>query len=162
MAKKLWSILSKKHLAYFAVAMLIIMAGPYISFYLPWNRSISPSGSTDKDLLITEVIRQVREELYNAQVAWNETGENAMFEIDYFDLELSFVLKKSAQAGAKSELQLMAVSSSSQIDTERIQRIKLHMIALPPQRISLKAFSSESNPDTTTKKDVEVISRRKE
>lgn len=159
--KALRSILSKKYIPYHVIiAILFVFGLPYLAQHLLLQQSPPYANREEGVYPIAEVIREVRKELYDAQVAWNKEGEAAMFEVEYFDLELAFILRRSSSIDTKAEFELLAIGSDTKVDMERVQRIKLHMKTLSSDTISLESTTLPKLEDSDPLTIHSEVSRR--
>jgi hypothetical protein len=106
-----------------------------------WRMSSQEVAAIDEGYPIAEVIEDVRDELLSAQRKWNKEGGMPLFELQHFDLELAFVVRRTESASAEANFELIAVGGESQVNQERVQRIKLHMTALQAKDVSVESAS---------------------
>ena len=133
----LWSILLA------ALSVVLILLLPHVSYYLKFRLHDDPD---NKNLGINDLIRKVRMELYESELQRTQNREQKLFEVKDFDLEISFIVQERFTQQGKAEFQLVAVDSASEVSSERMHKIRLHMAAIPPQPISAKASGSEILP----------------
>jgi len=109
--------------------LLVILLSPYLLRYL--NRGTLspqlPDTSGSKTLGITQLVRDVKQELAqmeNERIGHNET---ALFEVTNFDLEISFMVQASAEQQGGVQYHVVTADSRIQNGMEKIQKLTLHM-----------------------------------
>lgn len=88
---------------------------------------------------ISELISSVRQELREIENRRNENNETALFEVKDFDLEISFVVQSRSTLKGNIEYYFVTVDNEIETGQERIQKIKLHLTAIPKKHDSKKA-----------------------
>ncbi len=96
------------------------------------SRISQPQRSDSVRLGIEPLVQQVRAELEAMDRGRVERGDPGIFALDSFDLELQFVAKQSMGANLGVELQVVTIGGDSQLATEEVQKITLHLKPLPP------------------------------
>jgi hypothetical protein len=116
------------------VALVILLAAGQILTYVRLRRAIEPEvrAFEDEPLGIAQVVRRVKQELYEADIERDERGEAALFELDSFDLELNFVVETRGAAKAGTDFALVVLGKEAEVSSQRIQKIHLHMKAAAP------------------------------
>ena len=84
------------------------------------------------ELQLKSLVEEVKAELEQADHDRQSQGEAPLFLLKDFDLELTFVVHN--HAGAKGEFKpaLVAVDADVALDTDRAQKVTIHMVAAPP------------------------------
>ncbi|MFX0137178.1 MAG: trypco2 family protein [Candidatus Hodarchaeota archaeon] len=90
---------------------------------------------TYEGLGIKDLVRRVKQELYEAEEEMRKNHEIPLFELKDFDLEISFMVQAQSTQKGKVEYHFVAVDNEIQTGSERIQKIKLHMIAAQPMEL---------------------------
>jgi hypothetical protein len=117
------------------LAAIVLMALPYLVRYvLPSPDRAAQLGklSADAPLDLDILIRKVKQELAAAEQESVTNREAALFELKQFDLELSFVMRARSLGSGKVEYVPVVVTNELELGSERVQRITLHMNAVPP------------------------------
>lgn len=117
------------------LAAIVLMALPYLVRYvLPSPDRAAQLGklSVDEPLDLDKLIRKVKEELAASEQERVTNREAALFELKQFDLEISFVMRARSVGSGKVEYVPVVVSNELELGSERVQRITLHMNAVPP------------------------------
>jgi len=126
-----------------ATAIAVILIG---HFFLPRAielieppRSIkgNVSGGETYQYGIKEIIRAVRAELVATQDTLVANEEEALFQVETFDIELSFVVAQGAKASANVDApQFLVVGADTEYKKEQIQKIRLHLSVDKPPPIT--------------------------
>lgn len=120
----------------------------------PWLRRTSNDSALVEGPRIRDLVRQVKQELSEADSIAQARHELALFELKEFDLDISFVVQSKQTAGGKAGYELLAVESNSEIATARTQRIHLHWTTVGSVATQLKP-----NPGLEGS-DAEVVGQR--
>ena len=89
---------------------------------------IEPTPDQVEGLQLKTLIRQVKKELQDADQEAMDKGEQALFELKQFDLDVNIVAAGKTAADAK----VLAVGSNVEVSRERVQHIHLVWTAAPP------------------------------
>lgn len=111
---------------------------------------------TYEGLGIKDLVRRVKQELYEAEEEMRKNQEIPLFELKDFDLEISFMVQAQSTQKGKIEYHFVAVDNEIQTGSERIQKIKLHMIAAQPLDSMKKA---DESPITSQQEDVVICNK---
>ena len=79
--------------------------------------------------VITELKRQIAHEEEHAA----ENNEADLFVLKDIDLELSFTVKQERSVEGKLEPKLIAVTSTTSVSSERVQKMTFHLIPVQPE-----------------------------
>ena len=74
---------------------------------------------------IQDLIRDVREELAASEQARTDGGQAAMFRVEEFDLEISFIVRADVKQGAQASYQVLTVDSETRTARENVQKLIL-------------------------------------
>lgn len=93
-----------------------------------------PLKKTETSVLgIKNLIEEVRSELISVQKTQEgETNKN-IFQLNYFDLEIKFVVNETKTASGKVAFEVVTIGGENTISNERVQTIKLHMTTIQPE-----------------------------
>ncbi|MCF6354012.1 MAG: hypothetical protein L3J26_02745 [Candidatus Polarisedimenticolaceae bacterium] len=122
-------------------AAVLFALSPYLSQHMGQlgKEKIRDLKINTQDYGISETVRAVKAELYDAQQKMAENREAALFQAESFDLELNFVVRGSGSTTVESSVpQFFVVGETSKYSAERIQKIKLHFTVLPDEKRSGK------------------------
>jgi hypothetical protein len=119
-------------LKWIVVLALIALMPSYLRYLRPTSLQPPLPLYEDGRLGVTEFIRQVKSELNRAEDERIKNQEEAGFRLKDFDLEISFVVKVSSAQNGKVEYQLVTVDNQLRSDSERIQKLTLHMVTVEP------------------------------
>lgn len=100
-------------------AYLLVVAA--IAGVFPWFDWTSSESTPE--LRISSIIRKVKEELVAADSARIAANEAALFSLRDFELDLSFVVRRTAEA--KAGYELIALEANAGVETQQVQRIHL-------------------------------------
>jgi hypothetical protein len=128
-----WAMLPILSAALVLLAAYLLPSLVRIGGTAPLARQDAPEGFGLQDVILA-----VRQDLIAAQVSLIERGEEAMFDLKTFDVEISFVVRESASAEVKTGPQFVVVGSSSAYATEQVQRIKLTFESAEPPEVVVK------------------------
>jgi hypothetical protein len=121
--------------AYFLIALGIVVLMPYVLSRV----TTLDSPRRDEGLGIQELITGVKDELTKTEKARREKGEAPLFELQSFDLEISFVVRASTKQSGGANYQVLTVDSALETGSEKIQKLRLHMTAVEPRAESAAA-----------------------
>ena len=91
-------------------------------------RSVSTASGVPESLDLTALIRQVKTEVNAATSIMIKGGEAPLFQADSLDIEIQFVVRR--KAGTET-VELVPIGINSEVSSEKVQRIRLTMKALP-------------------------------
>lgn len=100
---------------------------------------------TDARLGIPEFVDKVRTELIEIQARRLDRKQDAVFHVDSFDLEISFVAKVANKAEGGVKLEVVTAGASDESSRESTHKVTLHLSAISPQTL-LIAPSKTSLP----------------
>lgn len=87
-------------------------------------------GVGEKRLEITDLIRDVKQQVITASSLAEEKKETPFFLLKSVDLEINYTVKVSDTASGKAEFYVLTAENSSQTDLEKAQKIVLHLDAI--------------------------------
>jgi hypothetical protein len=99
---------------------------------------LAEASLTDSHLGVTKLIQELRTELEVMEVQRAATGQDAVFRIKNFDLELNFVVKTNSKNKNEIHYEVVTVGMDQELARERSDRIMLHMEMLPPQTMKIQ------------------------
>lgn len=114
------------------VTILLLLIIPPTLRDLRFSQTQEPEG-----LRIRDLVRQVKQELSEADSIAQSHHEMALFDLEEFDLDVSFVVRSKNAATGKAGYELLAVESSTELSTERLQHIHLRWKAAAPESVRL-------------------------
>ena len=132
--------LSKVEDIVLGVVILLLVS---VIAYKHWGPTVHSSGAEGGGLGIKELIGQVKGELIEADKESMAKGQVPLFLLRGFDLELNFIVKGSGKAEVGANLELLSVGAESTVESQKVQKITLHMSALEPNEA--KAQQSDGN-----------------
>lgn len=107
------------------------------------RKAISPHATQSEGLGVKDLIEKVKAELIETEQNQIKSNQAALFEIKDFDLEINFVVSTRHTGTGKLEYNVVTVGGETEVSSERIQKINLHMTAIPPKAIE-KPMSQSS------------------
>lgn len=132
--KMLMEFFRKNILKIFFIEMVSLIILFLFAVRILWYPNLSTTDvHTNRGMGIKDLLSRVKSELYEAEKERIDKQELPLFELKDFDLEINFVVQKSSKIGGGVVLHVIEVDSEIQTGSERIQKIKLHMTAIPPQ-----------------------------
>jgi len=103
---------------------------------------------TSAHLGIDDLVTKIRSELEKVEVQRQSVGEQALFEMKNFDLEISFVVKQTGKAEGKLEAEVITIGGAVERSKEAAQKVTLHMDVIPSQPVMIQPVKSiEVPPD---------------
>jgi len=90
---------------------------------------------TDEGLGIAKLIEDVKSELITSDENRRSQGLPALFQVRSFDLEINFVVKARRKGQVGIDYEVVAVGGESEVSSEKVQKIVLHMDAASPENI---------------------------
>jgi len=105
---------------------------------------------TDEGLGIAKLIEDVKSELITSDENRRSQGLPALFQVRSFDLEINFVVKARRKGQVGIDYEVVAVGGESEVSSEKVQKIVLHMDAASPEKHTAKAQPSVEGQDQPT------------
>lgn len=128
-----------------AIGLLIVglpfLLGRYTAKSLDTATSVGAS-----QIELQSLILKVKSDLYGAEQVAIARGEMPLLHLTDVELEVAFV----AQAKSSGEVQLLAVTSSSEVELGRTQRVKLRLSPIPAKQVSVKPENSPIVDESVT------------
>ena len=137
------SLLARKGPVYVVATLAAVALTPYVLAFL--KPLVGPRGGSTQDegLGIKELVAGVKEELVKSEEERILRGEAPLFIVKDLDLEISFVIRASTKHSSGARFQVLVIDNELQTGAERIQKLTLHMTAVPP------SAETQSLPATT-------------
>jgi hypothetical protein len=107
------------------------------------------AAETPHEAEIHEIIETVRAELKQADDERIKKNEPALFEVKTFDLEINFLAKSAETQSGGLKTELVAISGGSEVSSERVQKITLHLTTIPPKEIVVLPNPAAKSADFT-------------
>ncbi len=98
-------------------------------------------GTESTPLGIDTLAEKVRSELENLETWRQSNGKAALFELKDFDLEVSFVVKKSRKVKGDLEAEVITVGGEAEHSKEATQKVVLHMGVIPAESVKIAPAS---------------------
>jgi hypothetical protein len=103
---------------------------------------INPSHEAESTPLGIDVLAEkVRFELEKLETWRQSNGKAALFELKDFDLEVSFVVKKSKKVKGDLEAEVITVGGEAEHSKEATQKVVLHMGVIPAETVKIAPAS---------------------
>jgi hypothetical protein len=122
-----------------SVSVTALVLGLVFGFILYRLERLMGPADAPPHLGIDSLINQVRADLENLEVKRESAGVQPLFELQSFDLEVSFVVKQSRKATGSFETEVITVGGEAEHSNEATQRITLHMHTVAPQDVVVPA-----------------------
>ncbi len=144
-------LLRKKLSMKFVLLIAFLLLVPNIATFLrPTILRLPSARENDEGLGIRELIRTVKLELQETEEQGRTNKEAALFQLKDFDLEINFIVHSHSKGKAGVDYHFVAVGAETEVGLEEIQKIKLHMIAIPPRREVVPQTSSRVSGQPST------------
>lgn len=115
--------------------VLVLVLGTGLLVYWTQHRVFDqPLVGPDQPLDIKNLIRKVKQELGEAEAEAIANNELPLFKLEEFEMEINYVIR--ASGGLKAEV--VSVGGSSEVGTEKVQKLRLRWSAVPPQSHTVK------------------------
>jgi Trypsin-co-occurring domain 2 len=100
-----------------------------------FNHRRRPLAAPEKvaGLGLRELIKDIKSDLAKSEEERLEAGENPVFKVEDVDLEINFVINKQYAESGGIEYKFVTLGNQSQISSEKVQKITLHMKAIQPE-----------------------------
>ena len=121
-----------------AMAMVAALFLFQYLFYIQFqkhSRTFNELHSDSNNLGITTLITSVKAELIEAEKQKMDKNEASMFTLEDFDIEIQFVVKSNLQQTGKANFEFVVVDNTTNIEFQKLHKLKLHMKAVEPQEI---------------------------
>ena len=126
--------LSRVRVAVGQELLLLAFSGVAVSAWIYWRvpavASVPPL-ERRSSLGLQELVQNLKTELEQMESERLSNQRGALFHVKDFDLELSFVLKRSSKDSAKLEYEILTAESQRELGNEQAHKITLHMQAAP-------------------------------
>lgn len=138
--------LSTKLLTTVIVLIALLLVIPYVVTRV--GREIHDVRPNHEGLPINELISRVKQELSQAVDERVRNQERALFKLESFELEISFIVKTGQKTGGSLTHTFVTVDNETHVNAESVQKIVLKMTAIPPvERRQPAALSRIDGPD---------------
>ncbi len=107
--------------------------------------------ANSEGLGITTLITSVKKELMEAEHQRQAGEQKAMFILEDFDIEIQFIIKSGSQQSGKSNFEFFVVDTSTNIELQKLHKLKIHMKAAPPKTNVFKPAEKRINSNRKTK-----------
>ncbi len=119
-------------------SIIVVLILILVYFHLKGSNGTDPKTS----LGIKELIDSVKRDLVKSEEGRIARKEAPLFNVEYVDLEIKFVVGKTVTEKGQVELKVVTADAEKTTNTELVQTIKLHMATIP-------AVAGESLPNST-------------
>ncbi|HKQ07724.1 MAG TPA: trypco2 family protein [Blastocatellia bacterium] len=129
--------------------LIITIAIIFLLIVMLYNhrRSSSTAKVDSAELGVKDLIEKVKSELIEMEQNREREGKAALFELKDFDLEINFVVKAVNKESGQAEFKVITVGGETESDSEKAQKIKLHMTVVQPQNRKTKASKTPPQAD---------------
>ncbi|MGH9494374.1 MAG: trypco2 family protein, partial [Candidatus Sulfotelmatobacter sp.] len=100
-----------------------------------------PREGESTPLGIDTLAEKVRSEMENIETWRQSNGKAALFELKDFELEISFVVKRSNKVKGDLEAEVVTVGGESEHSKEATQKVVLHMGVIPAESVKIAPVS---------------------
>ncbi len=124
------------------LALLFVGLVPFLIQYFLRPAIVPPVG---KGLEISNLIRQVKSELEDANDKMRQNNEAALFQVQSFDLEVTFVVQATTTSSGNTDFHFVTVDNRLETNSQRTQKMTIHMVVTPPEHVQKNVNVSGSN-----------------
>ena len=129
------------------LALILVTLVPFLIQHF-WVRTVVPP--VEKGLEISNLIRQVKSELEDANDKMRQNGEAALFQVNSFDLEVTFVVQATTSSSGNTDFHFVAVDNRLETNSQRTQKMTIHMVVTPPENVRKSVhISGDRSGDAT-------------
>jgi hypothetical protein len=96
-----------------------------------WKANSDLLERQSEGLGVKELIERVKSELIASEMERRAANAAALFEIKDFDIEVKFMVSTVKTVSGKLDYKVVVVGGDSQLSSERVQTIKLHLVTVP-------------------------------
>lgn len=114
------------------------------------RRAIPTSKKDSVDLGVQDLIEKVKTELAKTEESRISKGQIPLLELKDFDLEINFVVTESYKGSGTFGFKVVTLGGQTDVSSEKIQKIKLHMTVAQPHVHEEKASTSSIEVDDST------------
>ena len=118
------------------ILFVLVILSPYVLWqfhYFIGSKVETIESPRIEGMGIEQLLTQVKNELVATARRTRKDNEVPLFELKAFDLELGFVIQAQHTGKADVDYRLVTVSNETHVNTEKIQKIILRMIVIPPE-----------------------------
>jgi Trypsin-co-occurring domain 2 len=121
------------------VQVLLLVAVVALVLALPfgidrfWRIKPPLPASSESALGVETLVRQVQTEIAKSEENRKAKNIAAMFELKRFELEISFVARKTSSQSGNANFELVTVDNQLQVTAEQTHRLKLVMDVVAPE-----------------------------
>jgi hypothetical protein len=101
------------------------------------RRDLSFYSKPNTHLGLQELIEQVKSELIDAEKERINKNQQSLFILKDFDLEIKFTVNEKHEKSGKIEYEVVTIGGNESVSLEKVQTIKLHMIADTPSKYNV-------------------------
>ena len=127
-----------KPLKLWKVAAVAALAGLTGWMVFRWEMEPVALEDSSRGLGIQTLVSQLRHELEQMEEDRLTHERGALFKVKDFDLELSFVIRKSQKDSAEIHPEVVTVGSEREFGRENTNKITLHMELVPPELVIIR------------------------
>ena len=110
---------------------------------LTFLKIIGDHMDSSKQMGISQLLRQVQQELVTSEQERRQAGISSLFELDGCEVEVKFVVKQEEKAGGKIDLKLFAVGIDDSYSSEQTHSVKLNFKITSDKDTDLKMLDQK-------------------
>ena len=120
----------------FVIITFLVILLLFVSFYEGFEQKQKNEYSLkDQGLGVKDVVQTLRSEMILLKEEEFNKKQQHFLDFKSFDLEISFVIKKQEKENGKFDLKFVVIEAGKEIDSEKTQKITLHMETIPPSKV---------------------------
>lgn len=132
--------------------IIIVLGIIFLLVVMLYNnrKSISIFNKDSAELGVQDLIEKVKDELIKTEQKRIKDGRDPLFELKDFELEINFVVTNRNKESGGFDFKVVTLEGERDISSERIQKVKLRMAAIPPQEHQAEASEVPLEIDDST------------
>lgn len=111
------------------IGIVLLLAGMLYNH----RRSNIISKDAATDLGVQDLIENVKTGLIESEQRRRDKNQAALLELKDVDLEINCVVKASGKGSGSVDLKVLTLGSEADVSSEKIQKVRLHLVAVQPQ-----------------------------
>ena len=138
--------------------LLLVLLTVLLVYWSQRHALDRPLVGPGQSLEIKNLIRKVKQELGEAEAEAIRNNELPLFKLEEFEMEINYVIR--ASGGLKAEV--VSVGGSSEVGTEKVQKLRLRWSAVAPEQRIIKPGAVTGTADVDDSTPVETAKGRQQ
>lgn len=124
------------------ISIIVIMCLVAVNYFSK-QKSMYAVDSDSTGLEISDLVRKVKYELYQADSLRIANNEGALFNLKSFEMEISFTVRQVIKDGITANYKFVTVEGGSETGNEKVQKLILQWEAVKPEQFTVPVDTLE-------------------